>query len=43
VNITTDIAGRNCTFELTDPSVDYKAELKKYAETNSHLAEYTIQ
>ncbi len=32
-----------CTFELTDPSIDYKAELKKVAETNSHLAEYTIQ
>jgi len=42
-NITTDIPGRICTFEISDPSVDFKAELKKYAETNTHLADYTIQ
>ena len=42
-DIETDIDARRCTFKVTDPNVDYEAELAKYAETNTHLADYTIE
>ncbi|WP_145420647.1 hypothetical protein [Planctomycetes bacterium K23_9] len=42
-DIKTDISGRNCTFKVSDPDVDYKGKLKEFAETNTHLAGYTIQ
>jgi hypothetical protein len=42
-DIETDTNARTCTFKVTDPNVDYEAELAKYAETNTHLADYTIE
>jgi hypothetical protein len=42
-DIKTDISGRMCSFKVSDSNVDYTTELAKFAETNSHLAEYTIQ
>lgn len=41
--INADPANLRCTFKVTDPSVDYKAEIAKYAETNSHLADYSFE
>ncbi|MDP7302703.1 MAG: hypothetical protein QGG09_06355 [Pirellulaceae bacterium] len=42
-DIETDIAGRLCSFKVTDPDVDYNSKLAEYAKSNEHLAEYTIQ
>ena len=43
VDIKTDPEARICSFKVTDPDVDYKSELAKYAETNKELAGYKIQ
>jgi hypothetical protein len=43
VDIQTDTTKQVCSFKLTNPDVDYKAKLAEFAETNSHLAGYTIQ
>ncbi|GAB5401922.1 MAG: hypothetical protein Aurels2KO_01530 [Aureliella sp.] len=42
-DIETDPGALVCSFKISDPDVDYEAELAKYAETNSHLADYTIE
>jgi hypothetical protein len=41
--IQTDTSNRTCTFQVTDPDLDYQAKLAELAETNSHLAGYEIQ
>jgi len=42
-DIKTDIAGRLCSFKVTDPNVDYRSKLAEYAKSNEHLADYEIQ
>ena len=42
-DIQTDPAKRICSFRVTNPDVDYKAKLAELAQTNTHLADYTIQ
>jgi len=32
-----------CSFEVTKPDVDYKAQLETMAVTNEHLKDYKIQ
>jgi hypothetical protein len=40
--IETDIAGRTCTFKISDPS-ELESQLAEFAETNSHLEGFTIE
>jgi hypothetical protein len=40
-DIETDIQARKCSFKV-DPSVDYQAKLAEYAQTNTHLAGYSM-
>jgi hypothetical protein len=41
-DIETDVPNRTCSFKLTNPDVDYKAKLKEFAQTNTHIAGYEI-
>jgi hypothetical protein len=42
-DIQTDTTNFVCTFKVTNPDVDYESKLAEFAQTNSHLAGYTIQ
>lgn len=42
-DIRTDIPERICSFELSDPELDYESTLQDLASSNQHLADYTIR
>jgi hypothetical protein len=42
-DIETDSSNRVCSFKVPKSNTDYAAQLAKFAETNSHLAGYTIK
>ena len=43
MDIETDTVGRTCSFRLEQPDVDYETQLTEFAESNPHLAEFSIQ